>query len=87
MLAKARACCERAEAIRPGAGAGAYNLACCYAVEGVVQECLHWLKVADENRELPDRDHLTNDRDLDPVREMAPFQAWWQARFPEPAIT
>lgn len=81
LLTQAKAYSQQVEALVPGEGA--YNLACCHALETGVEECLRWLDVADQHQKLPDREHLQQDRDLDPVRETPPFQIWWQARFPE----
>lgn len=81
LLDKARASCQQLEAMMPGKCA--YNLACTYAVEGLVDDCIKWLKVADVNGHLPSREHLLEDRDLDSVRTNPSFSLWWNERFPD----
>ncbi len=57
-----------AEAIQTGAGS--YNLACLSALTGQPDECRRWLDTARRHDDLPSREHLEQDGDLDSVREL-----------------
>jgi len=54
-----------AEAISPGSGA--YDLACVSALQGAEAECRDWLEKSRQSGELPAREHLEKDSDLDSV--------------------
>ena len=58
-------------------GEMAYNLACVYSLRGDVVQCLHWLKVSDAHKKLPDCEHIRDDKDLDAVRNLPEFIAWF----------
>jgi NAD-dependent SIR2 family protein deacetylase len=55
-------------------GAGAYNLACIFALQNQEDECQQWLNTAWQANNLPDCNHLANDSDLDSVRGRSWFQ-------------
>ncbi len=59
----------------------AYNLACVYAGQDKVSECMAQLEVSRIAGRLPDRKHLENDQDLALIRAAPEFQAWWQRHF------
>ncbi len=85
LLAKAQGVLEKqGKAFPQSAGALAYNLACVYGMQGLATLCVAQLEVSREAGELPDRQHLEQDGDLDAVRNAPEFQAWWLAHFPTP---
>lgn len=55
-------------------GIGAYNLACAYSLLEDETECLRWLENSKKVGRLPNREHLENDKDLDPVRDKQWFK-------------
>jgi len=77
LFAQARERLFKVEEIRPGAGA--YNLACLAALEGNEAECRRWLNACAEHGTLPSRKHLTEDSDLESVRD----KEWFQTLLPE----
>lgn len=79
LLNQALLYCQKAEAIKPGAGA--YNLACIAALNRDTQGCIEWLNTSRRHGSLPDAEHLREDRDLAWVREQPEFQVWWDDAF------
>ncbi len=59
-------------------GMVAYNLACMYGLCGDVQNCLKWLRVAQEHKTLVSCEHLNGDNDLDLVRNSPEFIEWFK---------
>jgi tetratricopeptide (TPR) repeat protein len=57
----------KAEAIKRGEGA--YNLSCLFALRSNENKCQEWLKVGEEAKNLPDREHAMKDDDLASVRD------------------
>ena len=57
---------QLAEEIEPGAGS--YNLACVYSLEGDLNLCRSWLEKASYTGHLPSWVHAINDEDLSPVK-------------------
>ncbi len=72
---------EGALAIKYNANKAAYNLACTKARLGLVAECMQWLETARLNNDLPSREHLELDVDLDGIRQSPEFVAWWNKHF------
>ena len=72
VLAKAEQKLLKANSI--SAGAGAYNLACVYTLQGKAAECEKWLQHSLEHGILPSREHLEEDTDLDSVRDKKWFK-------------
>jgi len=56
-----------------GEGKAAYNLACVCALLGEEDECRTWLEKARDAGKLPTREHMEQDKDLDPVR----YKEWF----------
>lgn len=54
-----------------------YNLACVYGRRGDVTQCLHWLAISHAHKELPDCEHLRQDKDLNAVRNAPEFIEWF----------
>jgi tetratricopeptide (TPR) repeat protein len=81
LLKEMRSYAQQAGKVVPGEGA--YNLACSYALENDVGECLRWLDVSRERGRLPDAEHLQKDPDLSNVRDHEAFTAWWAKHFPD----
>ena len=69
---------KRAESIKTGAGA--YNLACVYALMGDKAECQKWLKFCEQAGVLPSRKVAISDPDLRSVRNEEWFK---QIRWPQ----
>ncbi|MFP2908093.1 TPR end-of-group domain-containing protein, partial [Pyxidicoccus sp. 3LFB2] len=65
---------NQAEVLKPGMGS--YNLACVAALTGQAEDCRVWLTRAHEHGDLPSREHLENDSDMDPVRKHSWFTAF-----------
>jgi hypothetical protein len=85
VLVKAQGVLEKqVKAFPQSAGALAYDLACVYGMQGLASLCVAQLEVSREAGELPDRQYLEQDDDLNAVRNAPEFQAWWQAHFPTP---
>lgn len=63
---------ERGESIQKGSGA--YNLACCFALQGDPEQCRHWFEVAEQYGMLPAKAHVVKDSDLESVRDEEWFQ-------------
>ena len=57
----------QAEAIKPGVGS--YNLACVSALKGKEYEAQKWLMQCQQQGQLPTREHLNQDHDLDSIRD------------------
>lgn len=66
-------------------GALAYNLACVYSLQGKVADAVAQLEASRQADELPD--HWPTDRDLNPIRTSAEYQAWVSQHFPNPIPT
>jgi tetratricopeptide (TPR) repeat protein len=64
--------CSAAEALVPGLGA--YSLACISSLRGDEEGCRRWLEVSRTHGELPSREHLLADLDLENVRAAPWFQ-------------
>ena len=64
--------CELAESHFPGRGA--YNLACIACLRNAQDDCRQWLKVCREYNQLPAKEHLQTDADLENVRDLDWFQ-------------
>ena len=62
----------RAEAIVPGSGS--YDLACVKALIGDSEASRKWLSMSHEHGQLPSKQHLLADPDLESVRELDWFQ-------------
>ncbi|HYO59854.1 TPR end-of-group domain-containing protein [Archangium sp.] len=67
------------EADRLKPGVGSYNLACIAALAGRGADCHQWLERARQHGNLPSREHLENDTDLDPVRKQPWFIAFLES--------
>lgn len=63
----------KAEEIKKGAGA--YNLACIFALRGDKNKCQEWLKIGEEAGTLAPREHAMKDDDLALVRDKDWFKA------------
>ncbi|MCX6831874.1 MAG: hypothetical protein NT028_07015 [candidate division Zixibacteria bacterium] len=74
LLTAAEDKCNQAESLSPGSGA--YNLACVASLRGRPDECRKWLEISREAGELPRKEKLKKDIDLDPVRELDWFKAF-----------
>jgi hypothetical protein len=61
-----------AEGVMPGSGS--YNLACIASLCGQPEACRHWLALCAEKEQLPVREHIDQDSDLDPVRVLDWFK-------------
>lgn len=61
------------ERIQPGRGS--YNLACVAALQGDEEACKSWLEKSRDAGELPTREHLEGDSDMDSVRVTEWFTA------------
>ncbi len=72
LLSRAREKLLQAESIRPGAGA--YNLACLSALQRDEKGSRAWLEKSRSEGQLPSRQHLVEDSDLDSVRESKWFK-------------
>jgi tetratricopeptide (TPR) repeat protein len=57
-----------------GPGSGSYNLACIASLQGDADECRKWLLNSFEHGELPTKQHLLDDSDLESVRSLDWFQ-------------
>jgi tetratricopeptide (TPR) repeat protein len=66
LLKQAEEKCLKAESLKTGAGA--YNLACIYALRGNKEECKKWLLTGQEARTLFTRETAMEDKDLESVR-------------------
>jgi hypothetical protein len=55
-------------------GIVAYNLACVCSLEDEPEECRQWLIKSRDSGNLPERSHLEQDTDLDPVRDLPWFK-------------
>jgi tetratricopeptide (TPR) repeat protein len=66
LLKQAEGKCLKAESLKKGAGA--YNLACVYALRGDKEQCRKWLLVGQETGTLPTRSEAMKDSDLDIVK-------------------
>jgi NAD-dependent SIR2 family protein deacetylase len=64
-----------------GAKAVSYNLACVCAMQGKAAACVAQLEVCRQAGNLPERQHLQEDKDLNPIRQSPEFQAWWRIYF------
>jgi len=72
LLIRAEEILLKAEDIKEGTGS--YNLACAYSLLGDDTACLNWLQKSRGTGRLPNREHLENDKDLDPVRDKQWFK-------------
>ncbi len=73
---------QMAEDIEPGAGS--YNLACVYCLEGDLVSCRSWLEKASFTGHLPSWEHAINDDDLTPVKHKKWFvKLNWHAEMNE----
>ncbi len=83
-LAQAQALLEKHAAMsEAGKQLVAYNLACCYSLQGRLSEALAQLeidRVAAIN--FPDPEHLKTDDDLASLRATPEYKAWFQQHFP-----
>jgi Tfp pilus assembly protein PilF len=74
LFAAASEKCQQDEKMVPGHAA--YNLACLSSLQGRGDECQTWLKKSKDHGELPSREHLLADTDLDNVRDKDWFQSF-----------
>ncbi|MEN8260245.1 MAG: hypothetical protein ABFS02_06615 [Pseudomonadota bacterium] len=58
------------------AGSASYNLACIHSLRNEHDECLKYLKAAQEHGNLPEPDQIAMDSDLGNVRDTSWFQAF-----------
>jgi len=72
LFARAFEKCSAAESLAPGHAA--YNLACICSVRNDEDGCRKWLQVSRSHDQLPARDHLANDPDLENVRSAGWFE-------------
>ena len=55
----------------------AYDLACCFALEGRVSEALEWLRASEDGGRLPKKSYIALDSDFDAIRDTPEFEAWF----------
>jgi tetratricopeptide (TPR) repeat protein len=67
LLKEAISAFMKVEKLKPGAAA--YNLACAWCLLGNEDNCHMWLKIGEEEKTLPERQHAIEDPDLKAVRD------------------
>ena len=63
---------EKSESIL--VGSSAYNLACLFALTSQEEKCQNWLMISKDTNNLPNREYLEGDSDLDSIRNTKWFQ-------------
>ena len=61
----------------------AYNFACLKAVQGKIPEAIAFLEESLAAKKLPNKEHIENDADHNPIRDTPEFKAFMEKAFPE----
>lgn len=65
LLKKAEVLFQKAETLK--SGSTAYNMGCCFAMQGHPDKCRHWLAIAEQYGTLVTKKHAMEDKDLESV--------------------